>query len=295
MNDWDRDLLGYLPEWFRKILDFQEICKTEQEQMEALALAIHAVAGNFFFQEMDASAVAQWENIFGIVPNPAGESLEFRRARLLNRVSTRPPFTLGFLYQKLDELIGPGLWTVEVDYPNYTFYVESAAENQQYANEIAVTIGTIKPCHMVYVNRPYLRSDFALSEQIGLTQLTYHYKLGGWGLGMAPFASEQDKGVIKLPSQKSIQTELLAQTAAFVAGDVASARINGLVGITGLTKSSDGPVATITYTVLEAQAPTVTQVELLDAQGQALTSSGVYVPILGNAVFKHVIPVKEAV
>ena len=295
MNDWGQDLLGCLPEWFRNILDFQEICKTEQEQMEALASAIHAVAGNFFFQEMDTFAVTQWENIFGIVPNPAGESLEFRRVRLLNRVSTRPPFTLGFLYQKLDELIGPGLWTVEVDYPNYTFYVESTAENQQYANEIAVTIGTIKPCHMVYVNRPYLRSDFALSEQIGLAQLTYHYKLGGWGLGMAPFASEQDKGVIKLPSQKSIQTELLAQTAAFVAGDVASARINGSVEITGLTKSSSGPVATITYTVLEAQAPTVTQVELLDAQGQALTSSGVYVPILGNAVFKHVIPVKEAV
>ena len=111
-----------------------------------------------------------WEQIFDIVPNLDTESLGFRRVRVLNRVSTRPPFTLGFLYQKLDELIGAGAWTVRVDYPNYTIYIESSAENQQYAAEVAYTINRTKPAHIVYVNTPYVRTGLLLSETIALSQ-----------------------------------------------------------------------------------------------------------------------------
>ena len=121
------NLYNYLPNWFREILDYQEICNTESERFEALADEINAVADNYFFQSMNAGAVSMWENIFNIIPNPSVETLEFRRFRVLNRISTKPPFTLGFLYQKLDELIGKGKWSVTVDYPNYNLYIESSS------------------------------------------------------------------------------------------------------------------------------------------------------------------------
>ena len=291
----DTQLLPLLPPWYREILDYQEICQTEQEQFEALAEEITAVADNFFFQTMDAGAVSQWEQIFGIIPNPAVESLEFRRARVLNRVSTRPPFTLGFLYQKLDELIGPGGWTVTVDYPNYTLYIESSAENQQYATEVAYTVNKIKPAHIVYVNTPYLRSGLLLSESIELSQLTYHYQLGSWGLGVQPFATEQGQGVIKMPTTPSIQQALLTGVAGFVSGDIASARINGTVSVPDIEKTVDGSVLTVTYTVTQAQAETITQVELLGSDWTVLTSSAVYVPVTGSTIMKHTIPVSEGV
>lgn len=291
----DTQLLPLLPPWYREILDYQEICRTEQEQFEALAAEITAVADNFFFQTMDAGAVSQWEQIFGIIPNPAVEPLEFRRARVLNRVSTRPPFTLGFLYQKLDELIGPGGWTVTVDYPNYTLYIESSAENQQYATEVAYTVNKIKPAHIVYVNTPYLRSGLLLSESIELSQLTYHYQLGSWGLGVQPFATEQGQGVIKMPTTPSIQQALLTGVAGFVSGDIASARINGTVSVPDIEKTVDGSVLTVTYTVTQAQAETITQVELLGSDGTVLTSSTVYVPVTGSTIMKHTIPVSEGV
>ena len=291
----DTQLLPLLPPWYREILDYQEICQTEQEQFEALAEEITAVADNFFFQTMDAGAVSQWEQIFGIIPNPAVESLEFRRTRVLNRVSTRPPFTLGFLYQKLDELIGPGGWTVTVDYPNYTLYIESSAENQQYATEVAYTVNKIKPAHIVYVNTPYLRSGLLLSESIELSQLTYHYQLGSWGLGVQPFATEQGQGVIKMPTTPSIQQALLTGVAGFVSGDIASARINGTVSVPDIEKTVDGSVLTVTYMVTQAQAETITQVELLGSDGTVLTSSTVYVPVTGSTIMKHTIPVSEGV
>ena len=291
----DTDMLGLLPPWYREILDYQELCQTEKAQFDALAAEITGVADNFFFQTMDESAVSMWEQIFEIVPNPDTESLAFRRARALNRISTRPPFTLGFLYQKLDELIGPGAWTVTVDYPNYTIYIESSAENQQYATEVAYTINRIKPAHIVYVNTPYTRTGLLLSETIELSQRVYNYKLGAWGLGVLPFAVEQSQGVIKMPTTPSIQAALLNDTANFVSGDIASARINGTIAISELNKSVEGNTLEVTYTVAQSQTEAITSAELLDAEGNVLTSSTVYVPVSGSTIMKHIIPVSEGV
>ena len=288
-------MLELLPPWYREVLDYQQICQTEQQFFEALAQEINAVADNFFFQTMDAGAVSQWEQILGITPNLTTESLQFRQARLVNRISTRPPYTVRFLYEKLDELIGPGQWTVTMDYPNYTLYVESSAENQQYATEVAYTINAIKPAHIVYANTPYVQTGLLLSETIELYQRQWNYNLGGWGLGVLPFASDISKGVIKMPTTPSIQQTLLTGTANFVSGDIASARINGSVVISDLEKTVSGSTLTVTYTVPQAQATEVTLAELLDSDGNVLTSSTVYVPVESNTVMKHVIPAAEGV
>lgn len=295
MPELDVEMLKLLPPWYREILDYQEICQTEEAQLEALAGEIMSVADNFFFQTMDLSAIEMWERIFGIVPNPQTEDVEFRRYRVLNRITTKPPYTLGFLYQKLDELIGPGLWEVNVDYPNYTLYIESSAQNQNYATEVAFTINRIKPAHIVYVNTPFIRSGLLLSEQIERLIRTYNYKLGSWALGALPFATDGENEVVKLPETPSIQQALLTGVADFVSGDVASARINGTISITDLSKSVSGNVLTITYTVAAAQTAEITSVELLDGEGNVLTASQVYVPVGDSVVMKHTIPVNEGV
>lgn len=291
----DTDLLSLLPPWYRRILDYQQICTTETGQLEALAQEIVAVADNFFYQTMDAGSVAQWEQIFGILANPSTETLAFRRARVLNRVSTRPPFTLNFLYGKLNELIGPNAWTVSVDYPNYTLYIESSAENQTYATEVAYTINLIKPAHIVYINRPCVQTGVLVSETVELSQRVFNYRLGSWGLGILPFASENSQGVIKTATTPSITADLLADIATFVEGDVASAQINGNISITGLSKSVSGNTLTVSYTVTPEQATEVTKVALLDSSGTILTSSTVYVPVGQSTIFKHTIPVAEGV
>ena len=289
------NIIDYLPYWFRDILEYQKICQTESEQLAAVADEMHAVADNFFFQTMDETAVNMWEQVLGIVPNPQTEDLDFRRFRVLNRLTTKPPFTLGFLYQKLDELIGPGLWTVTVDYPNYNLYIESSSKNQNYFTEVAYTINKIKPAHIVFVNKPLTITGITVDESVELTDLQWNYILDGtWLLGEKPFVTRNVLEVITTPSQDTVQTALLNATAESVINTVASARVNGTVAISTLTKETDGNTAVIQYTVTEAQAATVTQLELLDSSGNVLTTSTVYVPIDSEAVFTHKIPVEEA-
>ena len=313
----DYDLLPLLPPWYAEVLDYQQICHTEEQQFAALANEITAVAQNFFFQTMDESAVTQWEQIFGILANPQTDTLEFRQARLLNRMSSRPPYTIWFLKQKLDELIGPNQWTVTMDYPNYTLYIESAAENQAYATEVEFTINKIKPAHIVYINKPYVNTGILLSETISLTQRVYNYRLGSWGLGVYPFASQNTSSynyrlgewrlggypfitqdpmeVIKTATVPSIQPTLLEGVANFVSGDIASALINGSIAINDIAKSVSGSTLQVTYTVPQDAATSITSMALLDALGNILTQSNVYVPVTGATVLTHTIPVAEGV
>lgn len=287
------DIMEYLPDWFRQIIEYQQIMAAESDKLAALADEINGVADNFFFQTMGADAVAMWEHIFSIVPDPATETLAFRRQRVLNRISTRPPFTMGFLYQKLDQIIGPGAWAVTMDYPNYTLYIESTVENQQWATEVAYTINGIKPAHIVYINRPLVSDSLSLGHSLSLGEIVWNYRLGSWGLGEKPFTSAQEKGVVTIPAN-SIHTQLLTDTAGFVAEDVASAKINGTKTITALTKYTDGDTACIQYTVTPSDTSAVTSLALLDSSGNVLVSSPVYVAISSNTIFLHKIKVKEA-
>lgn len=294
MWELNANIINYLPEWFRKIADFEEICDTEAEQFDALAEAIHSVADNFFFHTMNEGAVSMWEQLFDIVPDLSIETLTFRRFRVLNRLSTKPPFTLGFLYRKLDELIGKGLWNVIVDYPNYALYIESSSENQQYYIEVLYTINKIKPAHIVFINKPLTTTGITVDESVELSDLTWNYKLSSWSLGLYPFVTAIRKEVLVVPAQESIETSLLHATAKSMMDIISSARVNSTTTITELTKEAKGNIATIQYTVTEEQAAKVTKLELLDIEGNVLTTSPVYVPIVGEAVFTHNLPIEEA-
>lgn len=298
MNNLELDYLPceQLPPWYREVLDYQQMCQTIGAQFALLAEEINRVADNFFLQTMDLETVQMWEGIFRIVANPATESLQFRRDRIINRISMRPPFTLRFLYQKLDELIGPGLWNVTVDYPNYALYIESNVDGQGYSQELIYTINHIKPAHITFINSPVAMSGIVLSERVSEISYTWNYVLNGhWLLGQEPFADEEEVQVIKLPQTPSIQSALLTGVADFVSNDVASARLNGSIPVTALNKSVSGSTLTITYQVTQAMTTEITQVELLAADGTVLTSMSAYVPVTETAVIKHVIPVQEGI
>lgn len=298
--DFDTELLKLLPPWYREVAEYQQICNAEAQQLQTAALVTQGIAGNFYFQTMNLAGVQMWEQIFNITPNPATETLAFRRARVLNRISMRPPYTLGFLYQKLDELVGPGLWSVEVDYANYALTIEAGAEDQSYWQELAYTVNHIKPAHITYISRPLIRTGVLMSEEVRSAHFEWNYYLGSWALGAEPFADETDVEVVKTANINSIQPAMLNGVANFTSGDVAYVQINGGIDIGTINKTVTpaqyvGGAATLTvsYNVTTTMTDAVTSVALMDANGNALTSMNVYVPVTETVNLQHTILIQE--
>lgn len=291
------DLLPLLPPWYREVLDYQAICMAEQPTFEEYQTAMQQVLDNFFPLTMDISAVEQWESALRILADPTVESLEFRRQRIINRISTKPPFTLPFLYNKLDELVGKGMWSVSIDYPGYTIYIERTAQSMNYTLELEWTINHIKPAHMAYVSRPYIDAVVAVAERVSYIpndhSTQYNYKLGTWVLGDQPFVSPEGEVVAKPESTPSVKPPMLADAAEAIMQNVFAVRVNGSSVITDLQKSVAGSQVQIIAAASQSIADVITKEELLDGLGNVLSSADVYIPVTSAVQLIYRITVRE--
>lgn len=306
-------LIDLLPPWYREVLDYQAICEAEQPMFDEVQAAAAQLLLNLDFLSMDLASVELWERALQILPEPAAESLDFRRFRLLNRISTKPPYTLRFLEGKLDELAGQGLWSVEIDYPNYTIYVDRAAQGMNYTLELEWTINHIKPAHMAYVSRPYTVASVLVAEQVSYTPTSWNYLLGSWRLGEKPFSDDApawnyqlgswklgeqpfeslEEIVAKPESTPSVQLPLLSAAAEAVMQTIYAVRINGATTITALQKSAAGSQVQVTAAASQSIAEVITKEELLDGLGNVLSSAEVYIPVTGAVQLNYRITVRE--
>lgn len=290
------DLKQFLPWLYKDVVEMDALMKVEDNLFSKLMDEYIRGRDNQYILTADEYGIRIFEDIINIVPDPATETLEFRRARLISRFRTQPPFTFRWLQGKLNEIIGVGKWNAWVDNENYTLYIESTAEDQKWFQEIAITVGNTKPANIVFINRPLVVHGVFVNETVRLRELVWNYRLGvSWNLGQKPFISYDDKGVIVLATTPSIQQAMLNKLATFSVGEIAKVRINGTYIITDFeVKSASANVGTVQYYVVpESGITNVTRIELLDSANNVLTRSNVYVPLVLGVNLKHTILVKE--
>ena len=282
------------PSVYNGVLEISVLSETDDVLLDQSLAKLERAQLNQFILTADEETISVYEKMFSILANPTTETLQFRRERILNRMSLRPPFTMRWLQNKLDEIIGVGKWDAYVDYANRTLYIESFVVNQQWFNELRITINRIKPCNLVFVNKPLIMADVVANETIVSATQHYNYILGQWQLGQEPFATTDPEEVIKLPSVNSINPNLLADVASFSATDVVAVRLNGSVKLSNFTtKAGQGTTTIVEYEVKPAQASEITQIELLGTGDRVLTASAVYIPVTEAVICKHSINFKE--
>lgn len=282
------------PSVYNGVLEISVLSETDDVLLDQSLAKLERAQLNQFILTADEETISVYEKMFSILANPTTETLQFRRERILNRMSLQPPFTMRWLQNKLDEIIGVGKWNAYVDYANRTLYVESFVVNQQWFNELRITINRIKPCNLVFVNKPLIMADVVADETIVSATQHYNYILGQWQLGQEPFATTDSEEVIKLPSVNSINPNLLADVASFSATDVVAVRLNGSVKLSNFTtKAGQGTTTIVEYEVKPAQASEITQIELLGTGDRVLTASAVYIPVTEAVICKHSINFKE--
>lgn len=282
------------PSVYDGVLEISVLSETDDVLLDQALAKLERTQLNQFILTADEETISVYEKMFSILANPTTETLQFRRERILNRMSLQPPFTMRWLQNKLDGIIGVGKWNAYVDYANRTLYIESFVVNQQWFNELRITINRIKPCNLVFVNKPLIMADVVANETIVSATQHYNYILGQWQLGQEPFATTDSEEVIKLPSVKSINPNLLADVASFSATDVVAVRLNGSVKLSNFTtKAGQGATTIVEYEVKPAQASEITQIELLGTGDRVLTASSVYIPVTEAVICKHSINFKE--
>lgn len=288
------------PHYERKVLEFQKIAEAEDFYLDNIEMNRQKILLNQFVLTADENGLSMFENLYNIVPL-ATDTIEDRRKRILIRIQLQPPYTLKFLMNQLDKIIGPGKYELDIDYDKYQIRISSAAESQLYAQEISIIMGKIKPCNMQYISSPLVITKMNIGDAEFNIPIIRNYRLGTtWNLGQKPFVSRGEEEVIKVATIHSIQQNVLNDTAEFISQKIAKARINDALEISALEISAldlheiNENVITVEYTVTEAMNINfITNIKLLQEDNTVLIDSNVYVPVIGDAVIKHKITIQE--
>lgn len=295
------DIGKYFPLVYKEVEEIQQIVNTENKNFNVAEDELNTLLDNQFIMTSNERAISYRENELGIMANPAVETLDFRRIRLMNRISMQPPFTAKFLRERLDELIGVGKYTLTIDYDNYTIYIESVAENQVYAHEVAVTLTRIKPANMIYVNLPTVSDLMLVNEEVSTTNLVYNYRLGvTWNLGQKPFLSYSDEVIKKMANVPSIANAGLLNAAKGIADNIKTVLINGgqatitdFISVDATVINNEG-VVTLSYQVTpDSGIDTIHTINILDKASTNMFASNLYVPVEQSVIMKHTIRIKE--
>lgn len=283
-----------MPHFWAGCPEMEALMRTEQKLIDWKASLIQSAQLNMYIQTADSDGLARYELVFGITAAP-NETLSFRRTRLLNRLALTPPFTLRFLYDRLNYIIGPGRWEAYVDYAERTLYISSAVADVSWYQELRVVINMIKPANMVYVYRPKLTQTVAVNETVKRAKTTWNYRLGLWALGAEPFADFQILGVIKTANVQSLTPKFLGDLATFTVQDIATVRINGtqVLPEDAVTKTPVGNTATLSYRVPAAPGTAITRVEVLNTDGHLLSNMLCYVPLDEEVELHHTIQFQD--
>lgn len=159
------DLMPILPRYFRPIIEFQEIMKAHGWAVDGLEHNIGQVGANCFIQTADADTIAYYESLLGITYTP-GETLEFRRQRVLQKFGEVVPFTIGFLRTQLSDLYGEG-YTLEVDSAACTLTI--TVESGQYGalNLLYSLLWSILPAHLEIIAEQEVTSTLPMPLYVG--------------------------------------------------------------------------------------------------------------------------------
>lgn len=191
-------LLQYLPEFYHDVKEFTQLTEIEDVELQSVAQSISRLLDEQFVLTSSERTIKRREQQLGIQADPKTESLDFRKKRIINRYSIKPPFTVRYLQEQLDQLVGRGMTIVCVDVQNFILYVTAAIDNANVFKEVQHTVQTVKPANLLYQQNTSTVDGIGLEEHISMQTVDWHYRLdGSWTLGNQPFTTLGPEVVIK--------------------------------------------------------------------------------------------------
>lgn len=306
------DLQSLFPKIYSGVLETDVLSRVGDKQFNDWFTHLEQAGKDQFVALAGSTGLSWLERVYEIRATPE-EDIDFRRQRLLLRMNTLPPFTIRFLRERLDEIIGSGQHHTWVGYGEYNYllgswklgekpfqtnpyvlHIETAVSNREWHQEVEVLVGKVKQAHVVYEYVPLVNADILISEEITIPKVVWNYKLnGGWRLGQKPFRSDTEEMTVKMPSTKSIQQQFFDDHAEFTAREIVSALINDAIEVTSLQITTSGNVTTVRYLVPE-DIGEITNLKLFTADGSLCSNSNLFIAATAEQItLKHTFTHKE--
>ncbi|WP_144525619.1 YmfQ family protein [Bacillus pumilus] len=151
------EMKNYLPPYFTDIYEVDHLLKIEAPEFEQLDEAIFDLTDQFF--PLTATwGLNRWERILK-VQRESDDSIELRRARLLNMMSNIPPITYLSLEKSVNRFLKKPSAIIRLTTNRYHFALRVDLDDLQNTRYIVDILETLKPAHLAYTFTAFHHTD----------------------------------------------------------------------------------------------------------------------------------------
>lgn len=138
----------YFPHIYNGVLEFDTLVNTENKLFDDLNIRTTEVEENQFVLTANSKGLEVYERMLNIIVNIGSDTIQFRRDRIINRLSSLPPYTIRELRNRLNLLIGADNYELDVIYDEHKLILNMSVGAYGKLNEVVKTLITTVPANM---------------------------------------------------------------------------------------------------------------------------------------------------
>ena len=164
-------VLRLAPDLYIDNKDMLAVYNTQLDEITLFGEKSQRAFLNNFVKRTDKDGIKRWEKIFNILADEINDSLEYRQARVMNKLLQQPPYTKIFLEQMLENLFGADKYTLQILNNEYIIKIDIETNIDGLFEDTINNIKNIIPANMVlqviqvekymhlYLNRNYTHGE----------------------------------------------------------------------------------------------------------------------------------------
>lgn len=139
----------YLPETLKDVIDLKLLNEDLDIELEQLDGYITGIGKEVIVKSASLYGIQKWEKALGITPKD-GDSLETRRFRVNNLLTSKLPYTYRWLIQKLTQITGsPSGYTLNINQADYAITIVLSGLDTNMMIEVQKQLRNAIPSNMV--------------------------------------------------------------------------------------------------------------------------------------------------
>lgn len=158
-------LMQQLPDYFKPVLEYIELMKAYGFSLDKVEALSESLYNNMFIQTCDAETIKYWETLFKLSVR-YGETLDYRRERLMQKFNQILPYTIGSFKARLTELFGED-YELSVDSKTCTMRIKVTSGRNGAIDLLYDLVLDMVPAHLKVVANQQVTNYAANTTYVG--------------------------------------------------------------------------------------------------------------------------------
>lgn len=139
-------LKKYLPEFVSSIKEFQELDQTISVELDELRNKLQQIQSNQFIETSNDEGLKRYEQMLKIA---TVNDMDMRRFNILSKYNSTIPFTITWLTNMLNAIVGKGDFLLHINYNTYTLTISIMSSKEHLIPTLYRDLRKKIPCNLV--------------------------------------------------------------------------------------------------------------------------------------------------